>query len=445
MKFYKFLNSALPNQINQATCFSCFQAIVSWVRQQLSERVERLTSLSAASDWLDPSVEPEFDTQHSLGSLGEASSEPGTEVSNQVRVLLVAQLARPPLFLAALSVKFAGRVRFGLLRVGKGEEETLQKELGVSKLPAYLISTPQGSHTYSSGREEHFDFKSMLSFLRSVQPEANDALLLSLFICQLLAFLRAAIKRSYLAMAFTFLSHNLALLAAWLALISLGRVPMISAPLAEYSVCAARWLALSKPGLWLRADIQLLSRHPYVLLTSAILFLFVVRRMLLEPPGQPQPALSWRLLARLIPTTSPLQPPEEHPGPDELLIQRLAVPGLWLTPLVCADYLRSLARWRHRGNPDIKKDRMSRALVAEVARRAESGKESEMSEDDGPPSNALRAAECPICLEAYSRGTLLCALPCGHTFHEACVMAWLLRDHHSCPSCRWPAYKRKKH
>lgn len=361
-------------------------------------------------------------------------------------MLLVAQLARPPLFLAALSVKFAGRIRFGLLRVGKGEEENIRKELGVSDLPAYLISTPQGSHKYGSGREQHLDFKSMLTFLRTVQPEANDALILSLIICQLLSFLRIATKRTLFGMMLSFLTHNLAFLAIWLIIISLGRVPLISATLADYCVYATRWFALSGPGLWLIADMQLLSRYPYVLIVTSALFLFVVRKMLLEPSEGPgSQTFSLRLFSRLFPATSPLQHHEEHPGPDELLIQRLAVPGLWLTPLVCADYLRSLARWRHRGVPDIKRDRMSRALVAEVARRVESGKESEYSEDDGPPSNALRAAECPICLEMYSRGTLLCALPCGHTFHEACVMAWLLRDHHSCPSCRWPAYKRKKH
>lgn len=428
-----------------------------------------MTSLSAATSWLDPTEEPDFDPQHSLNTLGEGGEFSSSSqvcwfftlffsmcvlsivllICNlcfQVRVLLVAQLARPPLFLAALSVKFAGRIRFGLLRVGKGEEENIRKELGVSQLPAYLISTPQGSHKYGSGREEHLDFKSMLTILRTVQPEANDALILSLLICELLSFLRIATKRSCLAMMLSFFKHNLAFLAIWLIIISLGRVPLISATLADYCVFAARWIALSGPGHWLIADMQLLSRYPYVLIITSALFLFVVRRKLLEPLDEtPQATLSWRLLARLVPTTSPLQPPEEHPGPDELLIQRLAVPGLWLTPLVCADYLGSLARWRHRGLPDPKRDRMSRALVAEVARRVESGKESEYSEDDGPPSNALRAAECPICLEMYFRGTLLCALPCGHTFHEACVMAWLLRDHHSCPSCRWPAYKRKKH
>ncbi|KAF4524137.1 hypothetical protein B566_EDAN012140 [Ephemera danica] len=397
------------------------QAIVSWVRQQLSERVEQLPSASAASAWLSPQPKDTL------------------EQSNQVRVLLAAGLSRPPLFLAALSVKFAGRIRFGLLKVTKEEEAKAKKELGVSKLPAYLVSTPQGNHTYSSGREEHIEFKSMLSFLRTVQPEANDALLLSLFVCQFLALVHLATKRSILAMAFTFFLHNIVLLTAWLILISLGRVPIVATTLAEFCACTARWFALSTPGLWLRADIQLLSRHSYVLLTVTILFLYAVRKFLLESADVPQP--TWRLdvLTRLVPTNLPMQAADEQPGPDELLIQRLAVPGLWLTPLVYADYLRSLARWRHRGI-DIKRDKMSRALVEEMSKC----KDSELSEDDGPPSHALKAAECPICLESYSRGILLCALPCGHTFHEACVMAWLLRDHHSCPSCRWPAYKRKR-
>jgi E3 ubiquitin-protein ligase RNF103 len=89
---------------------------------------------------------------------------------------------------------------------------------------------------------------------------------------------------------------------------------------------------------------------------------------------------------------------------------------------------------------------MSRALIEEVMRSSGKDTEAESAdEDQGPPRNALKAAECAICLESYVRGSLLCGLPCGHAFHEACIMGWLLRDHHSCPSCRWPAYKRKKH
>jgi len=98
-----------------------------------------------------------------------------------------------------------------------------RNKLGVKERTSYLLATPQGSYQYGSGREEHLDFKTMHNFLRAVQPEANDALLVSLALCQLLAVIRAATKRSLLGCLLTILAHNLALLAAWLAILTVSR------------------------------------------------------------------------------------------------------------------------------------------------------------------------------------------------------------------------------
>ena len=34
--------------------------------------------------------------------------------------------------------------------------------------------------------------------------------------------------------------------------------------------------------------------------------------------------------------------------------------------------------------------------------------------------------ECVVCMEPYEEGEVLKDLPCGHTFHAACIDAWLL-------------------
>ena len=70
-------------------------------------------------------------------------------------------------------------------------------------------------------------------------------------------------------------------------------------------------------------------------------------------------------------------------------------------------------------------------------------KEEEEAEDSGMPSGMLAATECAICLETYHTGVSLCGLPCGHSFHQHCIMGWLSRDNHCCPICRWPTYKAK--
>ena len=59
------------------------------------------------------------------------------------------------------------------------------------------------------------------------------------------------------------------------------------------------------------------------------------------------------------------------------------------------------------------------------------------------PPGILPTTECAICLESYKYGVNLCGLPCGHCFHQYCIMGWLTRDNHCCPVCRWPPYKAK--
>ena len=59
------------------------------------------------------------------------------------------------------------------------------------------------------------------------------------------------------------------------------------------------------------------------------------------------------------------------------------------------------------------------------------------------PPGILPTSDCVICLESYKNNVTLCGLPCGHSFHQQCIMGWLSRDNHCCPVCRWPTYKAK--
>lgn len=48
---------------------------------------------------------------------------------------------------------------------------------------------------------------------------------------------------------------------------------------------------------------------------------------------------------------------------------------------------------------------------------------------------------CPICLDAFARGTNIILLKCSHGYHESCILGWLkLHDkttfHTSCPLCK---------
>lgn len=91
----------------------------------------------------------------------------------------------------------------------------------------------------------------------------------------------------------------------------------------------------------------------------------------------------------------------------DLFFERLVFPNLWLTPTIPADYLQYLPIWKSNGEP--------------------------------PNSSHVKwiaSNECAICLDKYKETVDVCGLPCGHHFHESCIMSWLERDNHHCPICR---------
>ncbi|KAK0154245.1 E3 ubiquitin-protein ligase RNF103 [Merluccius polli] len=59
------------------------------------------------------------------------------------------------------------------------------------------------------------------------------------------------------------------------------------------------------------------------------------------------------------------------------------------------------------------------------------------------PRGTIHCLECVVCLENFSCEELLMSLPCGHAFHQQCIVVWLVGSRHCCPVCRWASYKNK--
>ena len=57
--------------------------------------------------------------------------------------------------------------------------------------------------------------------------------------------------------------------------------------------------------------------------------------------------------------------------------------------------------------------------------------------DRFPSVSADPSKACAICCEDFLSGEHVTCLPCGHTFHGACVRTWLVRSA-TCPTCRQP-------
>ncbi|KAM9329877.1 E3 ubiquitin-protein ligase RNF103 isoform 2-T2 [Gastrophryne carolinensis] len=180
----------------------------------------------------------------------------------------------------------------------------------------------------------------------------------------------------------------------------------------------------------------------------------------------------------------------------ELYLERLAFPDLWLHPLIPTDYIKNLPTWHfrsHRAEEDLTEASVESDSDSETEHRSNSvtcqcpptevqtccctANHSETTDQTSPcsnrqnrdnpcerkvraygsyctednpepnwsmwPENMLHCTECVVCLENFENGSLLMGLPCGHVFHQHCIVMWLAGGRHCCPVCRWASYKKK--
>ncbi|XP_034765554.2 E3 ubiquitin-protein ligase RNF103-like isoform X1 [Acipenser ruthenus] len=180
-----------------------------------------------------------------------------------------------------------------------------------------------------------------------------------------------------------------------------------------------------------------------------------------------------------------------------LLLERLAFPDLWLHPLIPTDYIKNLPTWHFKcvyaqseeeaaenwqesdcesedetkTKTELSDDEMraAQSLSEEeclgrslpdctcVTKNFEGSPNGRKCKGQGTcntkeniepdwslwPGDMLQCTECVVCLENFGSGCILMGLPCGHVFHQQCIVVWLAGGQHCCPVCRWPSYKKK--
>lgn len=394
------------------------QAIIEWLSEELSVRVKKVSSLrEVENEWLD--------------NPGNKNSSSTSESNLAVKVLLFTHLLHPPLFLAALSIKFTGRITFGIFSVKKDDQK-------IGRIPLYLIITPEKTSIYGRRRKEQFNLISMNGFLKSIQPEINDIFLCSLVLVNMFAMLHFSQVftdswwRIIVASVWTIVTYNLLLFACWLCVCGALRWPVLSF-FGKSASSWLRWFILSNIGSLVRSDwICLLRSYP---LFISSLFIFGRLASLKLPPSASRDSW-WEIDCLFRPS---VQPTIGHFELEEgLLIERLAVPSFWLTPVTSPDYIKNLRVWKF--IKKIKKDSPEAIETLMDGNNDEIVKT--LSKGDLPL--VIETTECAICLEKYRTNVSLCGLPCGHNYHHKCILIWLQRDNHHCPICRWPAYKQKQ-
>lgn len=474
--------------------------VLQWVRKHLSSRVKEIDSASELKNWL---------------SYSDSSKK------TELRVILFSLLKSCPMFLSALAIKFNGRVKFGTVDTSK--VDSYKKLLGSSDPPVYLVVTPEKTIVYGARRGESYNFKSMELFLRTFVPEINDVFLWSLLFVNALAgfelfFMYSHIWKHFLLYALCAVKYNCTLFFLWLMILALFQFPFMQT-CTDASLRCLRFVSGSDVASILRCDYKSFYSYTYLLVTYIIFCSitgFILRKFKWCEPEDTAIFSNWWYVPGdsgistyfFRPRVSLMRPfaSQDHDLEVgiELLIERMAVPNLWLQPVISMDYIKELPMWRYNGwcnaDDDLEESRGDlvyssddetssllqsqpepvmpseiQTMIHNTFFQTASSQEQYLQKKHQAPASGtvpfhnaaaspcvasysaniskpevkrapkgmLEFRECSICLESYRYSEVLCGLPCGHNFHMNCIMSWLSRDNHCCPICRWPSYKFK--
>ncbi|XP_061757516.1 E3 ubiquitin-protein ligase RNF103 isoform X1 [Nerophis ophidion] len=391
-----------------------------------------------------------------------------------LKMFLFAPLPQPPVFFSSLSVKFTGRIEFIFVDVSHWDNQSSLLEVGVTQSVAYILKMPEGIYHYGNSSGEFLSVAAMDTFLRSVQPEVNDLFVLSLVVINLLAWMdlfitQGATVKRFVVLIRTLGTYNSILLLSWLPIMALVQLSYLQS-LYGYSLKLLRYADTTTLASLLRTDWTFYSSHPALFLSTylahGLLVDYFEKKRRCGNRSQEDSSTNLEWLASLWewytsyllhPIASLQQAPSDWEDDPNFLLERLAFPDLWLRPLVSMDYIKALPTWKFGCGAADPPDSEPNNSAAQSSEHQDSDVTSECDRgntDDGVldkrsdwsgwPCNMLQCSECVVCLETFVREELLMGLPCGHAFHQHCIVVWLAAGRHCCPVCRWPSCKKKE-
>ena len=264
-----------------------------WVNENLAQRITKVKSMRVfLRDW---DIASHADTQNSNEFASDSAfTETGgvVEKSSSLRVLILSQSRIPPTFLSVLSVKFTGRVQFGLVNTNSATGQRIAEHLNVSanESAKYVIVKPAVSSwdrgwTYEFGahRGEHLSYNSFALFLNTLHPEVNDLFLASLLLVNVLWLFEWVTSRPpgrflgrCVRHVWTLLEYNFLLIILWLPLLAVFQLPFMS-PVLDAALSLLQSVALSDLASLVRADcLWFATVDCRLLVTSFVAFVALV-------------------------------------------------------------------------------------------------------------------------------------------------------------------------
>lgn len=389
---------------------------------------------------------------------------------NPVYVVLFSKLSEPPLYLGSLSVHFTGRVRFGHVRISDwGTERLILKRYNVDNFPSLMIFTPEGNFTYGHRKGEWIKYGPLELFLRTIHPEVNDVFVTVLLIVNMSCFMElflmnGCILKRVIHFIWLLTFYNTSLIILCLPAVAMFQLPFLS-PVLEYTLKYCRYLMTSEAAAVMRDYIVFGLKHRGIIFGGYIVYgilVRLIRRKFTYHFGSEDDnnnAVSVRdwfsqdlhYLTNVVQSFPSLRQPQVDYSASgledgfELLIRRLAVPELWLRPIIPTEYINSLPVWKFCCS------QVNHCCTTKQGHCAKKHRKNNNAccQESLKPAGMLVDHECAICLEDFRSGCLLLGLPCGHSYHQECIEAWLCggtsysTGRYCCPVCRWPAYKQK--
>ncbi|CAG5136064.1 unnamed protein product [Candidula unifasciata] len=348
-----FLLLALPSQFEKKASVTMYNysgsvketAVFQWVRDKLDERILRITNATLFhQEWQD---------------FSKSSLDP------EVRMVLFTKLNSAPLFYSALSVKFPGRVKFGLVSLKTDDtfntfwKHILGKEQ-FSEIPTYVTYTVEKNYTYGLRPGELYTFLSMEQFLKFLYPCLNDIFIVSFCVANFLSWFElftsnCSILRRFRKFIWCMFKYNIAVIMLWLPVIGIFQMPYLDrVPLAALKI--ARILSTSQIGIILRGDCQFFLSHPFYILVSFTLYLILVTYLCKKYTPVEQDEETWFNFS-FMRTHAYLRPndifqPMGMSGYDllgglDVFASRISQTSLWLHPTISLDYIKHLPTWRY--------------------------------------------------------------------------------------------------
>ena len=415
------------------------KSVLDWIDRETS--IQRVESLSEYENW----------------RYGE---------EERVKVLMLSDGQRAPLYFKVLALQQGSKMDFAFTSLLKDRQNwtyyyTRQQNMTRAK-DTVVLFTKEGVVRYGDHSGDIMTYSGLDLYLSFLQPDVKQLIILSMILVNQYVIIEGLMAKQGLTMRGVLVTtQNVFLLTAiivtfWVHISAVMQWTALK-PVSEFVLSSGRYLAQTSFISWLRWLLIQLPNHWCVFTRSYGLYsvlVYIASRLfwrqikpvsaeVMEQPV-PEPAVQSQVIDSDSSDSS--QEPMFRVTINNWLYQQHFHPlhnqrGS-ASEIVVDQQLHALLEELATALPDDLDSSDEETRPTEYIKTLPTWKYSMPAQLKFRPVYVLDCKNCVICLADFRRGEYLCALPCGHTFHRACVVRWLESRSELCPVCRQPASKK---